>query len=599
MGAYSFCGHVKCICRGFTKPGFIGISVFVTTFVTKKLRAMKILGQHYYVFPLLFLLGCHTKNGRTDFQQDLKSINLLRGEITLCGSETAQFGKVEFNLSCAEKVRANFNLATALLHSFEYTEAEKVFAKVIDEDPECLMAYWGVAMSNFHPLWTPPTNEELVKGSRTIELARSLERQSKRESDYMEAVAVMYENWSTVDHNTRLLKFEKAAETIYQRYPDDKEAAIFYALALRAASSPADKSFGKQRKAGEILEALFPNEPDHPGIAHYLIHTYDYPELAELALPAARKYALIAAASAHALHMPSHIFTRLGLWDESIQGNVNSIDAAKCYAENSSLKGHWDEELHGLDYLVYAYLQQARDDEAQKQLNYLNTINEVFPLNSKVAYTFAAVPARYALERKKWDEATRLELNRHVSWNDFPWEKSIISFGRVLGFAHLHNMAGAKTALADLKADYEKLVKKTKAYEANQVKIQITSAEAWIAFAEGHNETAIKLMTAAATMEDATEKHPITPGEVIPARELLGDLYLEMGRHTEALNAYEANLKRHPRRFNGLYGAGVAAEKSGEMQKAISYFRQILETTRQSGTKRPQLIFVESFLKQQ
>jgi hypothetical protein len=346
---------------------------------------MKYTNQNFrFTFFLILLLGCEVKKDDAQFQRELQSINLLRGEIALCGSESGQFGKVAFELSCVESVRANFSLATALLHSFEYTEAEKVYAKVIDEDPECVMAYWGIAMSNFHPLWAPPTKEELEKGYRMISLARSLKNKSKKESDYLEAVGAAYDDWSTLDHRTRILKFEKAAEKIYTEFPDDREAAVFYALALRAASDPTDKTFTKQRKAGEILNALFPTEPDHPGIAHYLIHTYDYPELATLALPAARKYAAIAASSAHALHMPSHIFTRLGLWDEAIRSNLNSVAAAQCYAANSGINGHWDEELHGIDYLVYAYLQQARDEAAKEQLEYLRSIEVVFPVNYSV-----------------------------------------------------------------------------------------------------------------------------------------------------------------------------------------------------------------------
>lgn len=365
------------------------------------------------VYLLLLLLsvltGCQTNKDAGQLKLQIQAINLSRGEIALCGS--GQFGKVDFSLSCQEKVQADFNMATALLHSFEYAEAEKVFAKIIDEDPQCLMAYWGAAMSNFHPLWAPPTPEELDKGSRTIAVARSLERESEREGQYIEAIATIFDNWQDLDHKTRVEKFVQAAEKIYQQYPDDKEAAIFYALALRASADPADKSFVKQKKAGEILGWIFPNEPDHPGVAHYLIHNYDYPELAELALPAARKYASIAANSAHAQHMPSHIFTRLGLWDESIQSNLNSTEAAKCYAENLGMEGHWDQELHGLDYLVYAYLQQAKDDQAKEQVDYLRTIDKVFPITFVNAYTFAAAPVRYALERKDWKQAAALEMH--------------------------------------------------------------------------------------------------------------------------------------------------------------------------------------------
>lgn len=554
----------------------------------------------YFVFILMVLLCCcQSRSEQEQFQAELKSIDLLRGDIALCGSGEASFGKVVFGLSCLESVRADFNLATALLHSFEYAEAEKVFAKVIDGDPECLMAYWGVAMSNFHPLWAPPTKEELEKGSRTVALARSLKSQSEKESDYLEAAASMYDDWQSLDHRTRMQKFETAMEKIYLKYPADKEAAIFYALALRAASDPADKSFEKQRKAGRILSELFPKEPDHPGVAHYLIHTYDYPELAEMALPAARKYASIAASSAHALHMPSHIFTRLGLWDESIQSNINSMAAAKCYAENSGMQGHWDEEVHGLDYLVYAYLQQARDDGAKQQLEYLRSMDVVFPLTNKNAYTFAAVPTRYALERKNWEEAAKLELKPvKFPWDDYPWERSMVSFGKVLGAVHLRRMDLAKADLEVMRANHAKLIERNRAYEANQVQIQIRASEGWIRFAEGDNSEALRLMREAAAMEDATEKHPVTPGEVVPARELLGDMLIAMGQYTKALEAYEENLKRHPGRFNGLYGAALAAHRSGQKAKAIAYYQQLLAAAQSGDTKRPELMEAEMFVKQ-
>jgi tetratricopeptide (TPR) repeat protein len=343
---------------------------------------------------------------------------------------------------------------------------------------------------------------------------------------------------------------------------------------------------------------MFPNEPNHPGIAHYLIHTYDYPELAELALPAARKYAAIAATSAHALHMPSHIFTRLGLWDESIESNINSMSAAKCYAENSGMKGHWDEELHGLDYLVYAYLQEARDEKAKEQLEYLQSMNEVAPLNNKDAYTFAAVPTRYALERKDWKQAMALELKpADFPWENFPWERSVVSFGKVLGAVHLRNEATAKEALATLYTNHEKLIEKNKTYEANQVQVQIKASEGLIQYLQGHKDEAIRLLTEAATLEDATEKHPITPGEVVPARELLGDILMEMKEYSKALEAYEANLKRHPGRFNGLYGAALAAQKSGDVKKATAFYQQLIVIAKLSDTKRPELVAAESFLK--
>jgi len=555
--------------------------------------------NQYLAIVFLMLFSCDGRRNQEQFERNLQSINLVRGDIALCGSGDGQFGKVEFGTSCSEKVRANFNLATALLHSFEYAEAEKVFAKVIDEDPDCVMAYWGVAMSNFHPLWAPPTKEELEKGSKTIALARSIDSKSERESDYLEVAAALYDDWSTLDHKTRLLKFENAAEKNYQKYSSDNEAKIFYALALSAASDPRDKTFAKQRKAGELLSTIFASQPNHPGIAHYLIHVYDYPELAELGLAAARKYASIASSSAHALHMPSHIFTRLGLWEEAAQSNINSMTAARCYAENSGMQGHWDEELHGLDYLVYAYLQQARDDKAKEQLEYLGSMLSVFPQNFKDAYTMAAVPTRYALERKSWAEAAALELKpSNFPWNDFSWERSIVSFGRVLGAVHIHKPDVAKASLAELQKNHAELLKNKKTYEANQVQIQIKASEAWMQFYGGNKGDAIRLMTEAADMEDATEKHPVTPGEVIPARELLGDMYMEHGEFAKALEAYEADLKRHAGRFNGLYGAAIAAKKAGQTKKAATYFEQLKAAAQTSDGKRSSIASAELVFKQ-
>jgi len=548
------------------------------------------------LFLILALIACQVKKDDSQFQSELQAINLKRGEIALCG--TATFGDVKFGLSCEEKVRADFNLATALLHSFEYSEAEKVFAKVIDADPKCLMAYWGVAMSNFHPLWAPPTPEELQKGSKTVALARSLENNSKRESEYLEAIAVIYDGYDSLSHGARVLKFEKAAEMIYEQNPDDKEAAIFYALALRAASDPADKTFVKQKKAGEILTAMFPNEPNHPGIAHYIIHTYDYPELAELALPAARKYSVIASSSAHAQHMPSHIFTRLGLWDESIQSNTNSVEAAKCYAEKTGIKGHWDQELHGIDYLVYAYLQQGRIDEAWKQVAYVDSITEVFPNSLVDAYSFAAVPARFAVETRDWKAAASIELKpANFPWEKFQWEQSNFHFGKLLGNVHLNNLNEANKSLETLKTIHTNLSAQKRGYEANQVLIQIKASEGWIQFAQGKKKEAIASMIASADMEDATEKHPVTPGEIIPARELLGDLYMNMGDPAKALEAYQANIKRHPGRFNGIYGAALAAKKLGNAKAAAQYFQQLKDLSKPTGKERPELKEAESYLK--
>ena len=560
---------------------------------------MKKLQQAVYVvfFSLLLLLSCNRK-AKAPSNENINAINLKRGDIVLCGPPDQEFGIVSFANSCSEKVKKDFDLAMALLHSFEYDEAEKVFAKIIDEDPACPMAYWGVAMSNYHPLWVPPTQPELEKGAKAIALAQSITQRSKRESDYIEAIASFYKDWNKTDHRTRSLNYQRSMEKIYTTYPDDKEAAIFYALSLTAVANPADKTFANQKKAYTILTALYPGQPDHPGIVHYIIHNYDYPELAALALPAARKYASIAPSSAHAQHMPSHIFTRLGLWDDCIKSNLAAASSAKCYAETAGIKGHWDEELHALDYLVYAYLQKGDNVLAKKLWDYLKTINEVEPFNFKVAYAFAAIPARYVLENKLWKEAAGLQLhNENFPWQNFPWQKAIIHFARVLGSVHTGNIDAAKTEIKKLNSLYDMLMAKKDAYNANQVMIQIKTGEAWIKFAEGKNAEALQLMNIAVNMEDNTEKHPVTPGEVIPARELLADMLIQMNKPAEALIAYEQDLKKHPNRFNALYGAASAAEKSNNFKKANDYYRQLTGIANSSGSNRPELETAKLYLK--
>ena len=539
------------------------------------------------LFSIVFIvISCKTKpeNQSTDL---ISSLDLKRGALVSCSPNTGQFGQISFSASVPEKLKADFNMAIALLHSFEYTEAEKMFAKVIDEAPECSMAWWGIAMSNFHPLWAPPTPPELEKGAKAVEIARSIKDKTKRESDYIDAIGAFYQDTARLDHRSRVLNFESAMEKIYRTYADDKEAPVFYALALNAAADPTDKTYARQKKAFSILNNIFQKEPLHPGIAHYIIHNYDYPGLAEMALPAARKYASIAPASSHAQHMPSHIFTRLGLWDECINSNMVAASSAKCYAEQAKIKGHWDEELHALDYLLYAYLQKGDDDHAKEQMDYLKTIKEVHPVNFKVLYAFAAMPGRYFLEKRMWKEAAAMEISpADFPWEKFSWQKAIIHFTRVLGSVHTNKMEEAKIEVDNLKALHNILSKqKNMSREAAQVAVQINASEAWINYKEGNNNEALKLMTAAADMEDATEKHPVTPGEIIPARELLGDLLLEMNRPALALEAYKSVLKTHPNRLNGLYGAGVAAQKSGNKEEAIAHFKKLATTTTPNSTR--------------
>jgi len=552
--------------------------------------------QQLFLLICLVLVSCKGKN-TSPSKESIIAIDLKRGQLITCGSSDKQFGSVVFEVSGSKNVKEDFNLAIKILHSFEYDEAEKLFAKIIDEDPKCAMAYWGVAMSNFHPLWTPPSEAELKKGSKAIEIAQSIEQKTERETGYINAISSFYKDWDKLDHRTRTINFEKAMEQLAAKYSDDKEATIFYALALDAAADPADKSFAKQKKAGAILQSLYPKEPNHPGIVHYLIHTYDSPELAEYGLPAARKYASVAPSSAHALHMPSHIFTRLGLWDECINSNRASVSSAKCYAEEAGIKGHWDEELHGLDYLMYAHLQKGENNLAKQQWDYLKTIKAVNPPSFKVAYAFAAIPSRYLLENRLWKEAAMLEFPKaNFSWENFPWQKAIIHFARLMGSVHIGKIDSAKAELKELNRLHDKLVELKDSYKANQVEIQMKTGEAWIRLKEGKNEEALMFMNLAADMEDKTEKHPVTPGEVIPARELLGDMLLQMNKPGEALQAYEADLKKHRNRFNGLYGAGLAAEKSGNADKAKLYYQQLTTMVNISSCKRVELNHAQQFL---
>ncbi|PJJ58621.1 UDP-N-acetylglucosamine--peptide N-acetylglucosaminyltransferase SPINDLY family protein [Hymenobacter chitinivorans] len=525
----------------------------------------------------LLSTSCRQTTSQAPSQAEINAIGLKRGSITMCGPAQGQkLGTASFGTSCPAAAQPDFNLALSLLHSFEYDEAEKVFARVIAREPGCAMAYWGVAMCSYHPLWTPPSPAELTKGAKAIALAQRLAGKTNREAAYIRALAAFYQDWNRTEHKVRALRFEQAMAAVHAQYPQDSEATLFYALALDAAADPADKTFVKQKKAGFLLQALYPGQPHHPGILHYLIHTYDYPELARLALPAARQYASVAPSSAHALHMPSHIFTRLGLWDECIASNRAATESARCYAASAGLPGHWDEELHGLDYLTYAYLQQGQNQLARAQWQYLDTIRRVSPVNFKVAYAYAAIPARYVLENRLWQQAAHLP--RHpgpLDWQQYPWQAGIIHFTRALGQAHLGQPDSARREVAALRGLHSELVRQKDAYKATQVRIQLLAAEAWTLLAEGKAAAAEQRMRQATDLEDHTEKHPVTPGEVLPARELLADMLLQRHRPQEALAAYEANLIKHPNRLNGLRGAATAAAQSGETAKAARYRKQL------------------------
>lgn len=522
----------------------------------------------------LLLSGC---NNSPSGKLSLQDLSLKRGAIISCGPPSKEFGSASFPVSCRPELQTDFNIGIELLHSFEYDEAEKAFAKVIDADTNCAMAYWGVAMSNLHPLWEPPSPADLQKGEKALQIAEQLAGNDHPSSDYIYALNAYYKNWSQFTATQRNQHLEAAMDSLHQRYPADKEATIFYALSMVAAADPTDKTFARQKKAGALLSALYPSEPNHPGIIHYLIHTFDYPGIASLALEAARRYAKVAPSSAHALHMPSHIFTRLGLWNECISSNIASVDAARCYAEATGIKGHWDEELHGLDYLVYAYLQKGDNQKAAEQLAWLQKIDKVSPANFKVAYSFAAIPARIAAENKDWQRAAQLVPSTGVvDWKKFPWQESITHFVQLLGKAHMGDRDGAAQALAKLTQLRDTLLSWKDIYKAKQVSVQIASGEAWIDYLQGDRNKGLVTMQLAAGMEDSSSKHPVTPGEVLPARELLGDMLMDEGDYKAALAAYEATLTKAPSRFNAVYCAALAAERIGDKEKAKTYYKQLV-----------------------
>lgn len=556
---------------------------------------MKSLKLIVLIFGLLLFFNC--KNTKPN--PALASINLQRGDLLLCGD--GQFGELKFSLSCDYKTRETFDLAVALLHSFQYNESEKAFVKVIDADPNCPMAYWGVAMSIYHAAWFPPTEKDLIKGSEVLKIAKTLSMDDKQR-DYINAIDAFYTDWENIDHKTRAKMFEVKMEQIYLKYSEDMEAAIFYSLALFSTRDRVGKDYINERKAGKILENLFAENPNHPGIAHYIIHNYDNPVLAQKGLKTARRYASIAPSSAHAQHMPSHIFTRLGIWQESINSNLQSTESARCYAEAAALTGSYFEELHGIDYLVYAYLQKGDNTNAQLQYNLIKDRKKFHPqMLMASTYPLAAIPARLALENKDWERATNLELQDiELNWEKFPWQEAIHHFAVAMGAANTNDFNTVKEKIEILKNLHQNLIAqndKTKAIPIKLVEIQIKTAQAWLNFRQNDIKNGLAIMEEAVEIERKTSKHPVTPGDVLPAIELLGDMLLELNKPEEALLAYEENLVDRPNRFNGIYGAAIAAEKSGDKEKAILYFNQLIELTENANSNRPEILEAKAFIK--
>jgi tetratricopeptide (TPR) repeat protein len=512
-----------------------------------------------------------------------------------------KLGTVNFSTSCSPKAQKQFNHAVAWLHSFEYEEAEKAFTEVAATDPQCGMAYWGIAMSNYHPLWVPPTPAELKKGWNAVEKAKAAGQKTQREQDYIAAIELFYKDHDKLDHHARAFAYSDAMKQLHTRNPTDREAGVFYALTLIATGmmSPG-KTYEREKQAAQILNDVLAREPQHPGVSHYLIHSYDYPALAQLALPAARSYAKIAPASAHAQHMPSHIFTRLGLWPEAIRSNLDAHAAAKAFAARNKMTGAWDEQIHAMDYLAYAYLQRAQDKHAAGVLDELRNIQKVEPQTFKVAYAYTAIPARYVLERRQWSDAAKLSLPEE-EWKDFPWQRfpwatSHIHFARAIGAARSGDIATARAAVDKLEAIRQALSEVKGEYDwAKQVDIQRMMALAWLQHADGKDEEALRQLRAAADLDDATDKHPVTPGSIFPAREQLGELLLELKQPIEALKEFEASFRNTPERFNGIYGAARAAKMAGDQKAAKAYYTKLLALAREADTTRSEIEEARAF----
>jgi tetratricopeptide (TPR) repeat protein len=523
--------------------------------------------------PLILLLNTWVTNARTDVQ-----INDLSPPI----------GQVDFPVSCSAEIQDRFERAVMMLHHMMYAQAEKEFRSIASRDPECAMAHWGIAMTLFHPLWPgEPTEEELRQGSISVQNSKALKPPTDREKAYILAAESYYADWKNKTHPDRIASWRESQESVYKSNPDDTDAAAFYALSLLSIAPKADKTYAYQKKAGVILEDLYSREPEHPGVVHYLIHAYDNSELAGRALGPARAYDKIAPNVPHALHMPTHIFTRLGFWADSIDWNIRSADAALNYPVSGAISHHY---LHALDYLIYAYLQGGEDDKAEEVLNQMNERNN-YQKTFVTGYALAALPARYTLERKRWGDAAELEIPERDSfpWEEFPEVEAIIHYARGLGAARIGEVEKAREALEALDGIHENLVKAGQQYWGILVEAQRKTVAAWLEYSEGRKSAAIQLMEDAARLEESVDKNPVTPGSVLPARELLGEMLLLSGSPDKALNAYEISLDAAPKRFNSLYGAGQATEDLGRKEMAKSYYEELLQISSRSSSERPEV----------
>ena len=489
-----------------------------------------------------------------------------------------QLGNVHFQTSCNETAQRRVDRAMRYQHSFWYSAAAEIFGEALKADPECAIAHWGIALSFLDNPHIPVPTPNLPLGLAAIQKAKATGAKTERERDYIDALAVMYTDYDKLSHRERLTAFLKAMEALATKYPTDDEAQIAYAITLNTSASPADKTFAQQLKGAALLEPMSKRLPQHPGVTHYLIHLYDYPQTAEKGLDAAGRYAKIAPAAPHAQHMPSHIYTRVGYWKQSINSNTTSVKAARSDKEAAN-------QLHGQDYMVYAHLQLGQDKSARAVLDDLMSTQTASPNAFPSQFALAASPARYMVERGDWNGAAQLPVRP----SNFSHAMAITHFARALGAARAGNPEAAKADIAKLAELRDKLRDAKDAYWSQQVDIQWQVATAWMLAAEGKHDEALKVMSAASDTEDKTDKHAVTPGPLAPARELYGVMLLDRGMGKEALAAFEASMAKEPNRYSGYAGAAKAAETAGDKAKAKAYSEKLVNLASEAEFERPEV----------
>ena len=503
-------------------------------------------------------------------------------------SQPDRMGTVQFDTSCKPEVHDEFDQAVATLHSFGYQKSAQLFTDVLSKDPECGMAEWGIAMSHYRQLWDPPNPDDVRIGLDAAQKGLSMNPKTQRERDYLNAIRIFYQSAGAETHRVSAERYELAMESLHTQYPQDDEAAIFYALSLIANAPHDDKTYANQTKATQILEPILIKQPGHPGLPHYIIHADDNPALAPKALYAAQRYSQIAPDAPHALHMPSHIFTRLGLWDESIASNLASVASAR----KQKLAG---DALHALDYLVYAYLQTGRITEARKLTQQLPVVEQGDAARYAGLYATAAIPARFSVERQQWSEAAALPLPAQTSASGtYGSTEATLYFARALGSARLGGISAAQAAMQRLRSLRDALVQSGDG-DAIRVNIQLTIVTAWMRWAEGDHAAALQEMRTAAAMEEATPESPVSPGSIAPALEMLGDMLLLAKQPTLSLAAYESALKSSPGRLRAEYGAAVSAEKAGLRPAAEEHYRKLLTNCSHADSDLPELAQANQF----